>query len=51
MTLKNKKETFANINKLYNGRNHAIKSVDDYGPMILEAKRKTAEKEPNPEPT
>ena len=41
----------ANINKLFNGRNDAIKFVDDYGPMILEAKRKAAEEEPKPEPT
>ena len=41
----------ANINKLFNGRNDAIKFVDDYGLMILEAKRKAAEEEPKPEPT
>ena len=41
----------ANINELFNGRNNAIKFVDDYGSMILEAKRKAAEEEPKPEPT
>ena len=30
-------KTMANINKLFNGRNDAIKFVDDYGSMILEA--------------
>ena len=37
----------ANINKLFNGRNNAIKFVDDYDSIILEAKRKAAE-EPEP---
>ena len=32
--------TFANINRLFNGRNYAIKFIEDYGSMILEAKRK-----------
>ena len=41
----------ANINKLFNPRNDAIKFLDDYGSMILEAKRKAAEEEPKPEPT
>ena len=36
INLKDKK-TMANINKLFNGRNDAIKFVDDYGSMILEA--------------
>ena len=40
-----------NINKLFHGRNDAIKFVDDYSSMIPEAKRKTAEEEPKPEPT
>ena len=40
----------ANINKLFNGRNNAKKFLDDYyGSMILEAKRKAAEKELEPE--
>ena len=47
---KNKKR-LANINELFNGRNDAIKFVDGYGSMILEAKRKAAEEEPKPEPT
>ena len=42
----------ANINKLFNGRDDAIKSVDGYGSMILEANRKAAEEpEPEPEPS
>ena len=40
----------ANINKLFNRRNDAIKFVDDYGSMILQAKRKAVE-EPATEPT
>ena len=40
----------ANINKLFNGRNHTIKFLDDYISMILEAKRKAAEEELKPEP-
>ena len=35
----------------FNGRNDAIKFVDDYGSVILEAKRKGAEEEPEPEPS
>ena len=46
MNLKNKKKTLANINKLFNGKNDAIKFVDYYVSMILEAKRKAAEEEP-----
>ena len=34
-----KKETLANINILFNARNNAIKFIEDYGSMILEAKR------------
>ena len=41
----------ANINELFDGRSDAVKFVDDYGSMILEAKRKAAEEEPKPEPT
>ena len=41
----------ANINKFFNGRYDAIKFVDDYGSMILEAKTKAAEEEPEPEPS
>ena len=40
-----------NISKLSNGRHHAIKFADDYGSMILEAKRKAAEEEPELEPS
>ena len=35
----NKKKTLANINLLFNARNNAIKFIEDYGSMILEAKR------------
>ena len=40
-----------NINKFFNGRNDAIKFVDDYGSMTLEAKRKAAEGRPEPQPS
>ena len=40
--LKNKK-TLDNNNMLFNGRNDAVKFVDDYASMILGAKRKAAE--------
>ena len=33
------RKTLANINILYNARNNAIKFVEDYGSMILEAKK------------
>ena len=49
INLKNKK-VLANISKLFNGRNDAIKFVDDYGSMILQTKRKAAEEETEPEP-
>ena len=35
----NQKETLANINIHFNARNSAIKFIEDYGSMILEAKR------------
>ena len=41
----------ANINKLFNGRNDAIKFADNCGSMILEAERKAAEEESEPEPS
>ena len=41
----------ANINKLFNGRNNAIKFVDNYGSRILQAKRKAVEEKPEPEPS
>ena len=34
----NKKRTLANINFLFDARNNAIKFIEDYGSMILEAK-------------
>ena len=46
------KKTLANIKKLFNRSNNAIKFVDDYGSMILEVERKVAENpEPEPEPS
>ena len=33
------RKTLANINMLYNARNDAIKFIEDYGSMILEAKK------------
>ena len=33
------KRTLANINILFNARNSAIKFIEDYGSMILEAKK------------
>ena len=45
---KKQKETLVNVN---NRRNDAIKLIDDYGSMILEAKIMAAKKEPKPEPT
>ena len=33
------KKDLANINVLFNARNNAIKFIEDYGPIILEAKR------------
>ena len=33
------KKNLANINLLFNARNNAIKFIEDYGSMILEAKR------------
>ena len=33
------KKTLANINIHFNARNNAIKFIEDYGSMILEAKR------------
>ena len=37
------RKTLANINILFNARNNAIKFIEDYGSMILEAKTKTTE--------
>ena len=38
-------KTLANINILYNARNSAIKFIEDYGSMILEAKKLAREQE------
>ena len=35
----NQKRTLANINMFYNPRDNAIKFIQDYGGMILEAKK------------
>ena len=35
----NKKKPLANINVLFNARNDAVKFIEDYSSMILEAKR------------
>ena len=37
------KKTLLKINIIFNGRNDAIKSVQDYGSIIFEAKRKATE--------
>ena len=39
------RKTLANINMLYNARNDAIKFIEDYGSMILEAKKLVREQE------
>ena len=39
------KRTLANINIIYNARDNAIKFIEDYGSMILEAKRLAREQE------
>ena len=39
------RKTLANTNILYNARNNAIKFIEDYGSMILEAKRLAREQE------
>ena len=50
MELNLKNTTLVNINKLFNRRSDAIKSMDDYSSMILKAKRKEAEEESKQEP-
>ena len=45
---KRKKKTFANINKPFRGGNNAIKFVDDYCSVLLDAKIREAESEPKP---
>ena len=42
---KKKVKKKSNINIRFNGRNDAIKFVEDYGSMILEAKRKATKGE------
>ena len=49
INVRNKRKASTNINKLFNGRRDAAKFVDDYGSLILEAKRKAAEEEPETE--
>ena len=39
------RETLANLNILYNTRNEATKFIEDYGSMILEAKKLAREQE------
>ena len=39
------KRTLANINILFNARDNAIKFIEDYGSMILEAKKLAREQE------
>ena len=39
------RKSLANINMLYNARNDAIKFIEDYGSMILEAKKLVREQE------
>ena len=41
----NQKKTLANINIHFNARNNAIKFIEDYGSMILEAKKLAKEQE------
>ena len=45
------KKALVKINTLFNGKNNAVKIVDNYGSMILEAKRKAAEEEHKSDPT
>ena len=41
----NQKRTLANINMFFNARDNAIKFIQDYGGMILEAKKQAKEQE------
>ena len=43
--MKSRKTTLVSINKLFNRRNDAIKFVDNYGSMILGAKKKRLKKQ------
>ena len=49
--MKKTTKSLVNINKLFYRRNDAIKFVDDYSSMILEAKRKAAKEEPETKPS
>ena len=40
---KKQQKTLSNIHILFNGRNDSIKFIEDYGSVILEAKRKATE--------
>ena len=51
INLISKRKTLANINELFNRKNDAIKFIDDYSSIILEAKIKVGEEKPKPEPT
>ena len=50
INLKNKK-ALTKINKIFSGRSDAIKSADGYSSMVLEAKSKSVEEEPEPNPS
>ena len=50
INLKKKKKHWLILISFLTEKNNAIKFVGDYGSMILEAKRKTAEEESKPEP-
>ena len=41
----NQKNTIENVNIHFNARNNAIKFIEDYGSMILEAKKLAKEQE------
>ena len=41
----NQKRTLAKINMFHNARNNAIKFIEDYGGMILEARKQAKEQE------
>ena len=51
INLKKTTKSLVNINKVFYRRNDAIKFVDDYSSMILEAKRKAAKEEPETKPS
>ena len=43
--MSNKRQTLANLNMFCNAREEAIKFIEDYGSMILEAKKLAREQE------